>query len=89
MLLYILTALVTPFTKTLIIKGITNSGIIPTSCPSPALLTPFPDAAFINEEATGCINQATIGTIIGPRNPPSCFLISCFTVSVAPSVKRP
>ena len=52
--------------------------------------------AFIIEEATGCIteeaigaiNKAAIGAIITPRNPPFCFYISCFTVSVTPSVNR-
>ena len=27
----------------------------------PALLTPFPDIAFINKEATDCINKEVIG----------------------------
>ena len=66
------------------IKGDANDGIKPPSCPSP-------DIAFINEEATSCINEeaassiieSDIGVIIAPRNPTSCFLISCFTVSVA------
>ena len=62
-----------------------------------ALITLFPGIAFINEEATGsinkeaigAINEATISAIIAPRNQPSCFFISCFTVSAAPSVNRP
>ena len=60
-------------------------------------MTPFPEIAFINEETTGCINEETIGAIneaaigaiIAPRNSPFCFLISCFTASVAPSINRP
>ena len=59
-------------------------------------MTPFPDIAFINEEgtvcinveATGVINEAAIGAIIAPGNPPSCFFISCFTASVAPLINR-
>ena len=47
--------------------------------------------AFTNEEAKGCINnepidavnKAAIDVIIAPRNPPSCFFIPCFIVSVA------
>ena len=54
-------------------------------------MTPFPDIAFINEESTGCINQEAtdainepgIGVIVAP------IFISCFTVSVAPSINRP
>ena len=50
--------------------------------------------SFINKEATGCINkevigainEAATGVIIAPRNPLSCFFISWFTVSVAPSI---
>ena len=82
-------ALVTPFRTTFVIKGNANNRRNRSSFP-------FPDIAFINEEATGCINEeaigpineATIGTIIAPRNLPSCFFISCFTVSVAPSINR-
>ena len=72
------------------IKGNTNNGRNPTSCI-------FPVIAIINEEATGCINkeaidginEAAIGAIIAPRNPPSCFFIPCFTVSVAPLIHTP
>ena len=60
-------------------------------------MTPFPNIALINEKLTGRINEeaigaiyeAAIGAIIALRNPPSCFFISCFTVSVAPSSNRP
>ena len=49
---------------------------------------------YFNEEATGCINkevldaisEPAIGAIIVPTNPLSCFFISCFTVSLAPSI---
>ena len=57
-------------------------------------LCPF---SFINKEATGCINEesiraineAAVDAIIAPGHPRSCFFISCFTVSVAPSINRP
>ena len=60
-------------------------------------LTPFPKVPFTNEEAASCFNENTIGAIneaaIGAiktgRAPPSCFFISCSTVSVAPSINRP
>ena len=63
----------------------------------PALLTPFPDIAFINEETSSCINEeiigaineAAIGATIALRDPPSCFFISCHTVLVAPWINRP
>ena len=44
---------------------------------------------YINQVATVAINEAAIGAIIAPRNPPSCIFILCFTVWVAPSVNRP
>ena len=70
---------------------------IPSSYPFPTLLTLFSDIAFINEENTSCIeetfidaiNEAIIGAIIAPGNPLSCLFISCFTVSVAPSINKP
>ena len=57
-------------------------------------MTYFLVTALINEDATSCINEdaksvineAAIGAIMAPRNPPS-RLISCFTVSVASSIK--
>ena len=57
----------------------------------------FPDIVFINEEPTGCINkkdldaiiEVTVGAIRAPRNPPSCFFISSFNVSVTPSISWP
>ena len=58
----------------------------------PALLTTFAIIMFINEETIGCIgaiNEAALGDIIAPRNPPSCFSISCLLVSVAPPINRP
>ena len=42
----------------------------------------------INEEAIGAINEEAKGTIAASRNLFSCFFISCFTVSVAPSNNR-
>ena len=49
-------------------------------------MTPFPDIAFINEEATDCIiektigavnnsNEATIAAIIVLTSSPSCFFL--------------
>ena len=62
-------------------------------------MTPFPDIALIliheevigciNEEGIGAINEVAIGAIIAPRNPHSCFLVSCFTISIAQSINRP
>ena len=43
---------------------------------------------FINEEAIGAVNEAAVGDIISPWNLPSCFFISSYTVSVAPSINR-
>ena len=51
----------------------------------PALLTPLPVIPFTTEEITGCTNEVTKGVNKAGRNPPSCFLISYFTVSVIPS----
>ena len=67
MLLHPLPALVSPFPRTFIIKGNFNNGKNSSSCPSR-------DIAFINEEATGCMNEAAIGASIVPRNLSSCFL---------------
>ena len=63
----------------------------------PALITSFPDIEFINEEATGCIDEEAVGAIyevakgaiIGARNLPSYFFISCFNVSIALSINGP
>ena len=87
---YPLPALVTPFPRTFIIKGNANNERNPPSCTSPVI-------AFINAKATGCVNEeairafneAVIGSIIAPRNPPSCFFISFFNVSLASSINRP
>ena len=68
MLLYSFPALLTPFARTFFIKGNANDGRNPYSCPFPAI-------AFINEEATGCINQAAIGPIVAPRKLLSCFFL--------------
>ena len=82
MLLYLFSALVTPFPDiAFIIKGNANNGRNHPSCPFHVFVTFFQDTAFINEEAagsineeaTGAINQAAIGTIIVSKNPPSCF----------------
>ena len=52
----------------------------------PALLTPLPLIHFTTEEITGCTNEAVKGANKAARNPPSWFFISCFTVSVTPSI---
>ena len=54
--------------------------------PLPALLTPLPLVPFTTQEITGCTNEAAKGANKAERNPPSCFFISCFTVSVIPSM---
>ena len=82
MLSYPFPALLTPFPRTLIIKCNPNNERIPPSRPFPVFLTHLPVIAFINEEATGCFNEAAIGAVIAPRNRLSCSFISCFTVSV-------
>ena len=59
-------------------------------------MTPCLDVTFITEEAKFCnngetidaISEKTIGAIMALRKP-SCFIISCFTVSVPHSVYRP
>ena len=60
------------------------------------LSRPFLVIEFINEEVTGCINEEAIGAIdeaaikaiTVPRNPSSCFLISCFIVLVVPAINN-
>ena len=56
MLLYPLSALVTPFPRAFIIKSEANNGRNPSSCP-------FPYSTFKNEETTGCINEEVINAI--------------------------
>ena len=97
MLLYPLPAPVTSFSRIVILKRNANNGKIPPFYPFPILMTLFSDIVFINEENTSCIeetfidaiNEAIIGAIITPENPLSCLFISCFTVSVAPSINKP
>ena len=55
----------------------------------PALLTPLPLMPFTNEEITCFTIEAAKSANKAPRNPPSCFFISCFTVSVIPSINTP
>ena len=96
MSLYPLPALLSPFSRTFINKNNTNNRRSPSPCPFPALLTLFPVIAFLDQEATNYVNEeaidaiteAAMGAIIGPRIPLSCFFISCFTVSIAPSINR-
>ena len=99
MLLYPFPPLATLFPLQLffIIKYNANNERNPPSCPFFALMTPFRNVAFIHEEARGyiseavidAINESAIGVIIAPRNPTSCCFISCFIVSVRPSINRP
>ena len=53
------------------------------------LFTPLPFIPLTTEEITGCTNEVAKGANKAPRNPPSCFFISCFTVSVTPSINTP
>ena len=52
----------------------------------PALMTPLPVIPFTTEEITGCTNEASKGANKAVRNVPSWLCISCFTVSVIPSI---
>ena len=54
--------------------------------PLAALIAPLP--LLLLEEITGCSNEATKGANKTARNP-SSFFISCYTVSVNPSIKSP
>ena len=44
---------------------------------------------FTTEEITSCTNEAAKGANKTPINPPSCFFVSYFTVSVTPSINTP
>ena len=44
------------FSELSLLKVMIKHGGITPSCPFPALMTPFSGRAFINEEATDCIN---------------------------------
>ena len=57
MLLYCFPDLENLYPITFIIKANANNGRISPSCPFLALMTPFSDIAFINREATVCINE--------------------------------
>ena len=75
-LLYPLTVLLTPFPRIFVIKDNPNN-----ERNLPSYL--FPVIAFINEEATSCINEEVVGTmntaatgaIIDLRNSPSWIFI--------------
>ena len=45
--------------------------------PLSALLTPLSLIPFTTEKITCCTNEAAEGANKAPRNPPSCFVISC------------
>ena len=77
MLLYPLLALVTSFPDIVfIIKGNANNGRNLPYCPFRVLMTHLRVISFINEEASGCITDKSIGAIhesaidgiIAPRN---------------------
>ena len=56
---------------------------IPTlTTPSPALITPFTVKIFANIETSKVANSI-------PRNPPSCFSISCGSVSQTLPISSP
>ena len=55
----------------------------------PALLTPLPLIPFTIEEITSCTSESTNGASKAPGNLPYCFFISCFIVSVTPSINTP
>ena len=56
--------------------------------PLPALLTPLPLIPLTTEEITGCANEAANGANKAGLNPTSCLFISCFAVSVIPSINK-
>ena len=55
----------------------------------PTLLTSLPVITFATEKIPGCTNEVPRGPNKAPINAPSCFFISCFTVSGAPSINAP
>ena len=57
--------------------------------PFPAFLSPLSLIPFTTEEITGSTIEAGKGANKAPRNSPSCFFISCFTVLVPPSINTP
>ena len=57
--------------------------------PLPALLTPLPLITFTTEEIFSYTNEAAKGANKAARNASSCSFISCFTVSVTPSINTP
>ena len=57
--------------------------------PFPALVIHLLLIPFTTEEIDDCFNEAAKGSNKAPRNLPSCFFISDFTVSVTPSINTP
>ena len=92
-LLYPLLALVTPFPRTFIIKGNANNGRHPPSCShysfSSYSIYQWQSHRLYQWRSHDAINEASTGATIAGRNPPSCFFISCFTFSLAPSINKP
>ena len=52
----------------------------------PAIVTPLLLTPYTTEGITGCTSEAANGSNNAGRNPPSCFFISSFTVSVTPLI---
>ena len=57
--------------------------------PLHALLIPLPPIPPTTEKITGCTNEAAKGANKAQRKPPSCFFISCFTVTATLSINTP
>ena len=57
--------------------------------PLPDLLTPLQLILFTTEEITGSTIEVAKEANKASRNLPSCSFISCFTVSVNPSINTP
>ena len=72
-----------------LLKGWSRSKKFYLYYPIPAPPTPLPLIPFTTKEITGCTNEVAKGASKVPRNLPSCSFISCFTVSVTPSINTP
>ena len=78
-LLYPLSALLTPFPRTIIIKDNAHNARNPRPCLFTTLITSFAGIATFNEEVTWCINaeaidainEVALSAIIVQRNPRS------------------
>ena len=61
---------------------------VPQLYPLAALMTLLPVTSLTTDKITRCANEAAKDANTGPRNPPFCFFISCFAVSVIPSISE-